>query len=270
MMIKNLIGFLLIGSIVHLQAMKDQDFDGVADEVDKCPKTAFFEKVDARGCTIEILTLPNETEKESLQFLAGYGVIINEDLLGRDEQNIETLKISYYRNNWSFSLGSGYYQYNGTQGAIDTILKVKKRFSLTPILKLSLGGGVKLPTYNFQGNKTDYIVYNSLSYYPIKSLSLFAQFKHTFVQDKEVNSKLKDSQYITSGFGYFITKKFYVNATYTQGNNKFVNQHNINSISSTIYYNFNKNWFSLFSYSKEIEDEDAHHAYNLKIGYKTW
>jgi len=271
MMIKNIIvGLLLVGVVLPLEAMKDQDFDGVADEVDECPNTSFFEKVDARGCTIEILTLPNETEKDSLQLLIGYGVIINEDLLGREEQRIETLKLNYYRNSWAYSLGSGYYHYNDTDGLIDTTLKVQKRFSLTPILKFSLGGGVKLPTYDFQGNKTDYTLYSSLIYYPIKSLSLFGQFKHTFVQDEEIGSKLHDSEYITGGLGYFITKKFYLNATYTEGHNKFVNQHDIKSISSLLYYKFNKKWFALFSYNREIDDEDAHHTYTTKIGYRVW
>ena len=270
MMIRNIVGLLLVGVVVPLEAMKDQDFDGVADEVDECPKTAFFEKVDARGCTVEILTLPDETEKDSLQILTGYGVIVNEDLFGRDEQTIETLKMSYYRNNWGYSLGSGYYQYNTTKGLIDTTLKVQKRFSLTPILKFSLGGGVKLPTYDFQGNNTDYTFYSSLMYYPIKSLSLFMHYKHTFVEDEEITSKLQDSEYITGGLGYFITKKFYVNATYTEGHNKFVSQHDIKSISSTLYSKFNKKWFGLCSYNQEIEDEDAHHTYRVKIGYRIW
>ena len=269
-MIKKVVGFLLLGVVFPLEAMKDQDFDGVADEVDECPKTAFFEKVDARGCTVKILTLPNETEKDSLQLLTGYGVIVNEDLLGRDEQKIETFKVSYYRDNWSYSFGSGYYQYQETKGMIDTTLKVKKRLSLTPILKFNVGVGLKLPTYNFQGNKTDYTLYSSLNYYPKKLLSFFGNYSHTFVQDEPVNSALRDSEYLSGGVGYFFTKKFYANFALSIGKNKFVSEHPIESLSSTLYYKLNKHWFSLVHYNQEVRDESKHQTYTVKIGYKAW
>ena len=269
-MIKQIVGCLLLGVVVPLEAMKDQDFDGVADEVDECPKTAFFEKVDSRGCTVKILTLPNETEKDSLQLLAGYGVIVNEDLLGRDEQTIETLKMSYYRDNWSYSLGSGYYQYQDTKGTIDTTLKIKKRFSLTPILKLNVGAGLKLPTYDFQGNQTDYALYSSLNYYPKKSLSFFGNYSYTFVQDEPVNSALRDSEYLSGGVGYFFTKKFYANCALSLGKNKFVSEHSTKSLSSTLYYKWNKHWFSLLHYNQEILDESDHRTYTLKVGYRVW
>ncbi len=269
-MIRKIVVLLLLGLIFPLEAMKDQDFDGVADKVDECPNTAFFEKVDAHGCTIEILTLPNEIETYSLQLLTGYGVIVNEDLLGRDEQKIETLKMSYYRDNWSYSLGSGYYQYKDTKGTIDTTLKVKKRFSLTPILKFSLGGGVKLPTYDFQGNKTDYSFYSSLSYYPKKSLSFFGNYSYTFIQDESVNLELRDSEYLSGGVGYFFTKKFYANVSLSLVKNKFTSEHPTESLSSTLYCKFNKNWFSLVNYNQEIKDESTHRTYTIKVGYRVW
>ena len=270
MMINKLITLLLIGLTLPLMAFKDHDFDGVADEEDACPNTPFLAHVSSNGCTVKILTLPSETESDSLQAVLGYGVINNEDLFGRDELKSSTLQINYYKDNWSYSASIGRYEYADNQGTLDSTLKVKKRFTLLPSLKLGVGGGIKLPTYDFQGNKIDYIVYGSLTYYPIKSLSLFTQFKHTFVEDEEVNARLQDSEYITGGLGYFMTRKFYVNAAYTEGRNKFASQHDIKSISSTLYYKFNKKWFALFSYNQEIEDEDAHDTYNLKVGYKVW
>ena len=251
-------------------AIKDHDFDGVTDELDECPNTPFLANVSSNGCTVKILTLPSETESDSLQAVLGYGVIINEDLFGRDELQSSTLQVNYYKDNWSYSASTGLYEYADSQGTLDSTLKVKKRFTLQPNLKLGVGGGLKLPTYDFKGNKTDYIVYGSLTYYPIKSLSLFTNFKHTFVQDEEFDAKLQDSQYITGGLGYFMTRKFYLNVAYTEGRNKFASQHDIKSISSTLYYKFNKKWFALFSYNEEIDDEDAHHTYNLKVGYKVW
>ena len=269
-MINRVMVLILMLSTVPLLAIKDNDFDGVNDAVDECPNTPFLANVSANGCVTKILTLPSETESDSLQAVLGYGVIINEDLFGREELTTSTLQINYYKNNWTYSANIGRYNYANTQGMLDSTFKVKKRFTLLPKLKLDVGGGLKLPTYNFQGNKTDYIVYGSLTYYPIKSLSLFSHFKHTFVQDKEVNASLQDSQYITGGLGYFMTQNFYVNAAYTEGRNKFSSQHDIKSISSTLYYKFNKKWFALFAYHKEIEDEDAHDTYNLKVGYKVW
>ena len=269
-MTKRVITVLLIGLTLPLMVIKDHDFDGVADEVDECPNSPFLANVSANGCTVKMLTLPSETETDSLQAVLGYGVMINEDLFGRDELQSGTLQLNYYKKSWSYSANIGVYEHANNQGALDSTLKIKKRFTLRPNLKLSIGGGLKLPTYDFQGNKTDYSLYSSLTYYPIKSLSLFGQFKHTFVQDEEFTSRLQDSQYITGGFGYFLTQRFYLNSSYTEGRNKFSNQHDIKSISSTLYYKFNKKWFTLFSYNQEIDDEDAHHTSNLKLGYKVW
>jgi len=251
-------------------AMKDADFDGVSDAVDKCPKTPFLSEVDATGCTVKVLTLPSETESKSLQAVLGYGMVTNEDLLGREEQHSSTLKLSYYQNSWAYSLNSGYYQHGENAGSLDTTLKVKKHFTILPKLKLGLGLGLKLPTYDFNGNSTDYAVYGSLNYYPLKSLSLFAHYNHTFIQDEELSSQLQDSEYLSGGVGYFFSRKLYANIVYEEGNNKFVSQHDIKSISSTLYYKMNKKWFSLLYYSEEIDDEDAHNTFNVKLGYKIW
>jgi hypothetical protein len=269
MMIKIVKIILMIAVTIPVMAMRDQDFDGVADEVDRCPKTPFFAKVDAHGCVVKFLTLPSETDSNSLQAVLGYGLITNEDLLGRNEQDISTLKLSYYENSWSYSVGTGYYRYKSDQGAIDTTLSVKKRFLVTPKLRVGAGAGVKLPTYDFQGNKTDYNLYGSLTYYPKKSLSLFTHYTHTFVQDESVFSELQDSQYLSAGAGYFFTNKFYGNFVYTLGENKFASQHAIRRLSTTLYYKLNKEWFSLFSFGQEI-DEDIHRTVNLKVGYRIW
>ena len=255
---------------IPVLAMKDADFDGVSDAVDKCPQTPFLSEVDATGCTVKILTLPSETESKRLQAVLGYGVVTDEDLLGREEQHSSNLKLSYYQNSWAYSFSGGYYQHGENEGSLDTTFKVKKRFTILPKLQLGLGLGLKLPTYDFQGNNTDYAIYGSLNYYPLKSLSLFGHYNHTFIQDEEVSSQLQDSEYLSGGVGYFFTKQLYANIVYAEGNNKFASQHDIKSISSTLYYKMNKKWFSLLYYSEEIDDEDAHNTFNVKLGYKIW
>lgn len=269
-MINRVIVWILILSVVPLFAIKDNDFDGVSDSVDECPNTPFLAKVSANGCVIKILTLPSETESNSLQTVLGYGIVVNEDLFKRDEFKSTTAEINYYKKSWSYSLSTGFYEYADKRGSLDTTLKVKKHFKLTSKLKVGLGAGVKLPTYDFKGNKSDYMLYGSLNYYPLKSLSIFMKYQHTFIEDEEINAPLHDSQYLKFGLGYFITTKLYGNLAYTEGNNKFVSQHEIKSLSSSLYYKINKQWFSLFSYKREIEDEDAHHTYNLRVGYRVW
>ena len=260
---------LLLHTFAYAKTISDQDFDGVPDSIDECPNTPFLNEVNAQGCTTTILTLPNETESDSLTLILGYGFSTNEDLIGREKQNTAKIQINYYHNNWSYSLRSGHYKYNGGNGILDTSFKIKKRIKLTNKLKLGLGIGIKLPTYDFNGNKTDYTLYSSLSYYPTSSLSVFTGFSHTFIQDKKIITPLQDTNNFYIGIGKFFNNHFYINASYTYTKSKFTNEHAAQSVGTTFYYKINKKWFTTLSYSREI-DEDLHDSLNFKIGYKIW
>jgi len=269
MMTKQILALALLHVSMHAASINDQDFDGVPDSLDKCPNTPFLNEVNAQGCTTVVLRLPEETESDSLTLTLGYGSSTNEDLVGRERQDTAKLQVSYYHNNWSYSIRTGHYSHSEGNGLLDTSFKIKKRIKLNDDLKLGLGVGVKLPTYDFEGNKADYTLYSSLSYYPTSSLSLFTGASHTFIKDKQIFTPLQDTNSLYFGVGYFFTNDFYANLSYSYSESKFTDEHSARAVGSTLYYKINKKWFATFSYSREFDD-DLHDSLNFKIGYKLW
>lgn len=286
---------LLILAVLTLQCYanntNDTDFDGVPDYMDECKETPFLNEVDNKGCTTSILTLPFETNKENFDITFGYGYSTNEDLIDREKQNNTKLQINYYINNWSYSLQAGYYSHERHEGTLDTVIRIKKRIKLNPKLVLSLGGGLRLPTYDFEGNKLDGVSYSSLHYYPTSSLSYFAGYNYTYIGDDEsapilpetpngdgdddgnemyVYQGLQNIHKFYIGVGYFFTENFYMNLIYSDENSKFVGEHRIRTVASSLYYKIDEKWFTTLYYSREILDEDLHDNLIVRIGYHIW
>lgn len=293
---------LLLGGILssfsYAEGIIDADFDGVPDALDQCPNTPFLCEVDKTGCTTTILTLPFETENESLTMTLGYGFSTNDDLLDREVQHNSRVKVSYYLNNWAYTLQTGYYTHNQHDGALDTIVRIRKRIKINPEFVLSVGGGLRLPTYDFDGNKMDELLYTSLHYYPTSALSFFAGYNFTRIGDDEVetvlaetpsgdknsdgsietdgNEKkdtyegLQNTHKFYLGTGYFFTENFYMNIIYSDETSKFVSEHRIRAISSSIYYKIDEKWFATLYYKREVLDEDLHDNLLFTIGYTLW
>ena len=292
-----LLGGLLISSGFS-ETISDQDFDGVPDKLDLCPNTPFLCEVDSTGCTTTILTLPFETEKENLTMTLGYGFSTNDDLIDREVQHNTRVKLSYYLNSWAYTLQTGYYTHNLHDGALDTIVRVRKRIKINPELVLSVGAGLRLPTYDFDGNKMDELLYTSLHYYPTAALSFFAGYNFTRIGDDEVNTVLSETpsgdknsdgtaeedgnekkdtyeglqntHKFYLGTGYFFTENFYMNLIYSDESNKFVSEHRIRAISSSIYYKIDEKWFTTLYYKYEVLDEDRHDNLLFTVGYTLW
>ena len=292
-----LLGGLLISSGFS-ETNSDKDFDGVPDKLDLCPNTPFLCEVDSTGCTTTILTLPFETEKENLTMTLGYGFSSNNDLKNREVQHNSRVKISYYLNSWAYTLQTGYYTHNLDNGALDTTIRVRKRIKINPEFTLSVGAGLRLPTYDFDGNKMDELLYTSLHYYPTSALSFFAGYNFTRIGDDEIptvlpetpsgdknsdgttekdgNEKkdtyegLRNTHKFYLGTGYFFTDNFYMNLTYSDESNKFVSEHRIRAISSSIYYKIDEKWFATLYYKYEVLDEDRHDNLLFTIGYTLW
>jgi len=296
MMIKQL--YLLGGmclTLSHATSMLDQDFDGVPDAIDQCQDTPFLNEVDATGCTTNILILPFETERESLIFSLGYGFSTNDDLKDRNVQYSGKVKLGYYLNSWGYTLQTGYYKDKGEDGSLDTIVRVQKRIKLHSQLTWSIGTGVRLPNYAFEGNEMDGLLYTSLHYYPTESLSFFTGYSYTYIGDDEAKERLsesvqslgedKDKEDNTEkelyeglqnthkfylGAGYFFTESFYMNLTYSDESNKFISEHHMRAMSTSLYYKINKQWFTTLYYKREILDEDVHDTLLFSIGYHIW
>ena len=263
-----LLGLALL-TFSNAQSVQDQDMDGVPDDIDQCLDTPFLNEVNSKGCSTNTLIFPEERDNGSLDVSVGYGFSNNEELLDRDTQHTTKFQISYYLNNWGYSLRTGYYSTDDDEGMQDTTLKIKRKFKLNSSLKVSLGLGVKLPTYDFAGNNTDFTIYGSIVYYPKSALSMFTGTSSTFINDDEVSSPLQDVNTFYAGSGYFFTKNVYANIAYSYAESKFITNDPSHSILSTLFYRINSKWFTTLSYSHELE-EDLKNSVNIKFGYSIW
>jgi hypothetical protein len=252
------------------EPVEDQDMDGVPDNIDKCLNSPFLTEVDSNGCATQKLIFPKERDNGSLDVILGYGYSNNDDNIGRNEQHVTKLQATYFLNDWIYTLQTGYFTSDTNQGMTDTALKIKRRFKPTKNFKFALGAGVRLPSYRFEGNRADIMLYSSLIYYPASAVSLFAGFSHTFINDKEVSAPLQNINALYLGTGYFFTKEFYINASYSYSDTKFVNYHKIKTLSSTLFYQLDEKWFISCTYSRELEDYESHDAFSIRLGYSVW
>ena len=264
-----LLGFILT-TLSFSETLKDQDMDGVPDSVDQCKNTPFLDVVNQQGCSTHSLIFPKDQNNDGLDISFGYGISNNEDTLNREIQHTAKIQLIYYRDQWSYSVRTGYFQTDSQNGMQDTTFKIKRKFRLNESLKISLGLGVRLPTYDFIGNQTDYTLYSSLTYYPISSLSLFSGVSHTFINDEDDTDPLQDINTFYVGSGYFFTQSFYANIAYSYVESKFTVNPPSRSIMSTLFYKINKKWFTTLSYSHQIEDDTLNNSLNIKFGYSIW
>lgn len=269
-MIKLFYMALLLTGGLCAKEVSDADFDGVPDSLDACPNTPFLNQADAKGCTTVALRLPDETDLDSLTMTLASGYENNDDLPGVTKQYRSKMQVNYYHNDWSYSLRSSYYTREANNGFGNTTLKVRKRFRLSPEFRFNLGVGLKLPTYDFPGNKTDYKFYSSLYYYPVEGISLFGGFNYTFVQDEELMGDLQNRSKLFVGAGYFFTHRLYANIGYAYEQNKYVDEHAEHSLSGILFYQITEKWFTSVYYKQDILDEDLHDEFYFNIGYKFW
>ncbi len=270
MMIKPFYTILLLSGGLCAEAIQDTDFDGVPDAQDNCPNTPFLNQVNSQGCTTSVLRLPDETDYDSMTMTLASGYENNDDLPGVTKQYKTKFQVNYYHNDWSYSIRSSFRTRDDDGGLGDTTLKIRKRFRLSPEIRLNLGAGLKLPTYDFLGNKTDYKLYSSLYYYPTGAVSFFGGFNYTFIQDEEIMGELQNRSNLYVGAGYFFRDDLYANITYMYEKSKYVYEHPEYSLSGTLFYQVTDSWFATLYYKQDILDEDLHEELYFKLGYKFW
>ncbi len=261
---------MVITSMIYAES--DSDMDGVVDSLDRCANTPFLSEVDALGCIINKLILidPKQRADDTLEIDIGYALSSDEEALDRHNEYLLTLQIGYYLNDYSYTISTSYHKAKEDNGFSDTIIKIKRRFTLTDSLKLSIGGSAKLPSYDFLGNKTDYTLYSSIVYYPTTYLSLLAGWSHTFVEDRETIAPLKNTDNIYFGLGYLYNKDIYINMTYTQIESKFIKNHADKAIIASIFYTISPKYFTTIIYSQEIGDDDIDNKISVKLGWRVW
>ena len=270
MMIKPFCIALLLTGCLYADEVSDTDFDGVPDRLDECPNTPFLHQVNAKGCTTVELRLPDETDRDSMTMTLSSGYQKNDDLPNYLKQYKTKVQLNYYHNDWAYSIRTSYNTKEENDGFGDTTLKVRKRFRPNDAVRINLGIGVKLPTYDYPGNKTDYKLYSSLYYYPEEGLSLFGGLNYTFIQDDEVMGALQNKSNLFLGAGYFFTQSFYANLGYSYEQSKYVEEHAEHALSVTLFYQITDRWFASVYYKQDILDEDFHDELYFNLGYKFW
>ena len=271
MMTRIIISLLLSSTLIYAESIEDQDMDGVPDNIDQCLNSPFLTEVDSSGCATKALIFPQERDNGSLDLILGYEYSNNDDTISREAQHVTRLQASYIYSDWIYTLRTAYYTTEEEQGMLDTILKIKKRFKPVKNLKLAVGAGVRLPTYDFEGNNADLTLYSSAIYYPVSALSLFGGANYTFINDDQTDdSPLQDITSLYIGSGYFFSKTFYINASYNYRDTKFADYHKIKTISTTLFYQFNPKWYAYATFSHELDDDDQHNTFSFRIGYSVW
>ena len=266
-MIRYIFIFNILFNVLYSENIKDYDMDGVPDNIDRCIYTPFFNKVDKFGCTTTRLTLPEDKDNHSLDIIFNYGLSHNDDSMDRENLFKSRLELNYYRNSWIYELKTAYLNGKSFSDIDDTILDIKRHFQPKQNIKLTVGGGVKIPIDSFKKDKVDYIFLGNINYYMNDTILLFLGSTYTFVNDKSSKEKINNQYSYYLGGGYFITKKLYGSLSYSINRSKFKTQHLISIIDTTLFYEINKKWFTSLHYSNELLDDDLHNSFNCTIGY---
>jgi len=266
-MIRYLSIYLIVFNFIYAQNLQDYDMDGVPDTIDVCSYTPFFDKVDKYGCSTKRLVLPEDKDNHNLDVIFSYGLAHNDDSKDREELDKSEIELNYYKNSWIYSLKIGYLKSNSWSDIDDTILSIKRHFQINQDIRLTTGIGIKLPTHDFEGNEVDYSFYENLNYYITDDFSIFLGGVYSIINDNSKESSIGNVYSYYFGIGYFLSKNLYANLSYSSTKSKFSEQQLIDTLSSTIFYQIDEKWFTLFGYSNEILDDDFHNSIDCKIGY---
>jgi len=261
---------IIFTTVILFSQDVDSDIDGVIDELDECPNTSFLAEVNSKGCSVSVILLPEDRKNDSWDIDINYGVNNDLDMLNISKRYSLGMQTNYYRDDWIYSFKiSGYYNKNHYITK-DSTLKIKKRFRLKENLQIYLGGAIRLPTYNYLGNNTDYTLYISSTYYPVEKASIFIGFNYTFINDEPLIAPLQDIKNFYIGGGYFYNRDLYMNLSYTHAQSKFKNSEADNSIMTTIFYQITDKWFASITYSHELYEKSIDHSINFHLGYNIW
>lgn len=257
---------LLINNIYAL----DYDMDGVPDDIDVCNYTPFFDRVNSNGCSINRLILPDDKDSNSIDIILGYNISHNDESPDKEDIYSSSISLSYYNNGWIYGLKAGFLDEDGKDKADDTNINIKKIVQLNKNFRFTTGIFVDIPTNDFDGNKIDYGISEAINYYISDDVSIFTGGKYTIINDEDELENIHNQFNMYMGVGYFISKKVYANLYYENDRSKFYVKHRINSLNTSIFYQFNENWFTSIKYIQEIFDEDLHNNIDFQIGYTFW
>ncbi len=264
-----LLSLLLLPVVFSAKSLTDSDLDGVIDELDRCPNTPLSHQVDRYGCTKHILTLPQNSSDKRGYLLVGFSK--NSDVDDQKSKSPKRLNLvlNFIDNSWSYTLSGGLYTNMGDRKYGDTILNIKKSFSMRQ-LKSYIGASIIAPTDDFSGNRVDYGISASLYYYKSDKLSLFGGIERRWINDKPIGTfRFRDSYELNLGVGYFFDETLYANLSGFITKTKYKGEEIEKSLGTTLYKALNPKLFLLGSYIFELhEPKDS--LFKLNLGYRIY
>ncbi len=260
--------FLLLTALsLSLFAYSDLDMDGVDDLVDQCPNTPLTDLVDIKGCTVKSLESPHH-----------YDIIAGASYSQIDYNNQSTtntltgtLQVDYYYKNFSLQASTSYYstddQHNGLN---DSYIGAYYQFIPLESLRLRVGAGVVLPTYDsgLNNNNTDYSASAGLSY-TLKNINLFGSYSYTLINDDDVDNVAyyQNTNAYSAGVGFYPTNKLYASIAYNSSDSIYQNVETIENASLYLFYSIDRHWFTTFSYARGLSDSASDNYGAVRLGY---
>ena len=269
-MIQKLI-FLFLLTALSLYAYNDYDMDGVDDKQDKCPNTLLSELVNSDGCPTKNLQSYHHFDiVYGFDFYqTSYATLENSDTFS------QSLQLDYYYKNFSLQLSSSYYNSSTTSfndsGINDSFAGMYYKIDIDSNLKIRLGAGAIIPTYDSQlnNNNTDYVGSLNLSYL-YNNINIFATYSYTIINDDDIATDgvlYQNSNAYSIGVGFYPVNKFYISGSYSSSNSIYLGTDSINTASIYGLYSIDKHWFSTLNYAYGISDSANDNFASLRIGY---
>lgn len=263
--------FLLLFMMMSaLFAYTDSDMDGVVDNTDQCPNTPITELVDIRGCSVEALTSDHRYDV----IVGGSYSQIDYNTNEKTDTYATTLQLDYFYKKFSVQATTAYYSSESatysSNGLTDTTLAAYYLVPINDSLRIRLGAGVILPTFDstLSNNNADYLGSISASY-SINRLNLFAGYSFTMINDDDIPNQItyQNTHAYSAGLGYYVTPKWYTSASYYKADGVYETMQDLKSASIYNFYSIDKHWFSSLNYTHGLSDSTSDHAASLRLGY---
>jgi len=242
----------------------DSDFDGVDDDIDKCPNTSPIDLVDEYGCSqVEEEVLHHFDIVLGLKYIKIYSKEQQKDTY----LTIRTTQLDYFYKNFSF----GFSVYKNGSKYQDSYLSAKYKYEYNEFLTFYSSLQILLPMSNsyLNNNKTDYSLSQSI-FYKRDNLSLFGAYRFTIVNDEDVENiylYYQNTNSYTIGVGYDITHDLYSSISASDVESSYKNNSSAKSTNIYLLYTIDDNWFTNISYTKIYTKKITSDTVSLKIGY---
>ncbi len=235
--------------------MSDDDMDGIANAIDKCPDTPLTDIVDATGCTVEKVVYPREYH---ISIEAGYAY----GRYDEERQRSHLLSLRFESDDLgAFIYTSDYSLSDGEDGMDDSVVGFFYRFSSRGWhYKTTLGA--YLPTSDEDENEIDYF-FSLRGTYVFNKMDFFADIRHTFVSD----FGKQDTNRLLVGVGMAWNEVFYTSFSYSVQSAFYDNDSNLQSFSLFGSYAFDDRLSFYTDLSKGVDAFSKDYTLLMMIGY---